>query len=541
MKTQRIALLLVSAAILATSTALTATSLAAPAAEKTLTVVVANLGAETFIPRLNQGFENPAVFAWGETLLRVDSVTRDVEANIVSKWTNAKQGTDYVWRFQIRRGVRFNEGKGNVTSADVRFLFRQCLLADALSTACPILKNAVDGDIANFKANGPYAFTLRSAQATPNLPLFLSNGVGIPLPVIPSAYYSKVGDKGFAEHPIGAGPFVFVSRERGKRVTLKAVKNHFRATPTFDGLEIVIAPEVSTRVSMLRSGSADLAEMDVTQKRQLQNANLKIWRIQDIGNLFVALGGQYYDDPAKNCTDCPWVGYTEKARKVREALSLAVNRKLILDRLLAGEGRLASVPFSWTPGKYAYNDPKWPTPTYNPTAAKRLLAEAGYPNGFTINYAIYQLYLSNLGDINEAVAADWETIGVTVKREAMQWPSFRQRMIDRTTRGYAWGIVTLLTNDPLADLYRLFSKAGAVSYLDDPQFDKVIVKAADTFGAAKRATLAREVGNYIIDQTLGIPMFSVNGIAGSTTRVQKWQLEIGDPVLGNFEYVKLAG
>jgi peptide/nickel transport system substrate-binding protein len=526
----------------ATALPIHTTTVEAGAQAGTFTVAMATLGSQTFVVRLNASSEKPVNMAWGDTLLRVDSKSRRLLPNLVVKWSNAKRGNDWIWRFQLRRGIRFNEGQGPLTSVDVKFTFRQCLRPDVTNAACPVLSAAIDGDIKNFTVAGPYTFSLHSSQAVPSLPYFLSNGVGNVVPIMASRYYSRVGDAGFAAHPIGTGPFIFKSNSIGEGVTLTAVPHHFRQTPRYKTLRILAVPEVSTRLAMLRSGAANMAEMTIPLKRQILDARLKLWRIPNIGNAFVALGGMFYDLPDKNCTTCPWVGYTDKARKVRQALSLAIDRKAILSRFLLGEGRLSPLPFSWTPGPYAFNDPKRPLPRYDAAHAKRLLRQAGYPNGFSIDLASFPLpQLANLPDVDELIATYWEAIGINVKRAHFgTFNAFRSKMQTRDTRGLAWGIVSSFVDDPVGDLFRLYSKNGVVAYLHDRQFDKFIRQASQTFGADERAALARKAGDYILKQSLGIPLFSINQLVATTRKVKSWQPLQGEPRLTNFEYVTLS-
>ena len=507
----------------------------------TVAVAVSTLATENFVPRMNAGGELPVDFAWGEPLIIMDRGYRSLRPNIATNWTLKRVGSKWVWHFKMRQGVRFNEGKGPVTARDVQFTFSQCLLPDTINNGCPILKSAIDNDIKNFRIINPYEFKLYSEVAVPALPTFLSNGSTKAFPILPSAYYSRVGDSGFAAHPIGAGPFIFKSQVRGQSVTLEAVRKHFRATPSFETLKFIIAPEAATRLAMLRSGAAQIAVLDVPQLPQIQAARLKPIVIHNTGNLYFNLGGQFYDMPEKNCPSCPWVGSSRNALRVREALSLAIDRRALRRALFLGSGQLSAVPFSWTPGPYAYNDRKWKPPAYNPARAKSLLAQAGLQSGLTIRVPLVTGFplLPNIYDVAEAVASYWEAIGITVKRVAVPWTSFRSSaLVNRNTAGLAFPTVTAKTDDPLTDLERNFSRTGAATYLDNQEFDRVIDQAKNLVDPRKRAALSRKLGAYIIKERLGIPLLSLNTILAATPKVRYTPMA-GNVLFGTFEYVKL--
>jgi peptide/nickel transport system substrate-binding protein len=508
----------------------------------TLSVVVPALGSETFLPRLNTAAERVVNLAWGETLIHLNSKTRQYDAALATKWSNSKRGDDWIWTFKLRPGVKFNEGKGTVTAGDVKFMFRQCLRPDSINSVCTVMKQAIDADIKNFRANGPYAFSLHSSKATPHLPLFLSDGAGSVMPIMASSYYSKVGDTGFAAHPIGAGPFTFDSQVRAQSVTLQAVAQHYRTTPGYQTLKVLVAREGATRLAMVKSGAADLGEIDIGLKPQILSSGLKLWRATSYGQAFVSLGGMYYDMPDKNCDSCPWVGYNDNAKRVREALALAIDRKSMLQKLYLAEGALSAVPYSFTPGGYSYYDKKWIPPAYDPARAKALLSQAGYPNGFTIKMADISAFpsLTSLPNITELVVQYWSDIGVRVVREAIPWLSWRAKMVSRDTTGYAFPLFILVTNDPVGDLERNFSKAGALSYLDDPQFDKTITQGNTTFGLAKRAALAKSLGQYMINNRIGIPLFSLNQLFATTPRVKGWSPLLGAQGVSNPETITLT-
>ena len=154
------------------------------------------------------------------------------------------------------------------------------------------------------------------------------------------------------------------------------------------------------------------------------------------------LTGQTTPDREDYCPTCPWVGdpkdpkSLENARKVRLALNLAVNKKAIISGLWKGTGGETPFSYYYYPFHKGYST-DWKIPPYDPERAKKLLAEAGHAGGFEVRVNPTVRSCAQDGpDVMEAVALDWEKIGIKVKRvpEATSAPSARRAGCARRTR-----------------------------------------------------------------------------------------------------------
>ncbi len=498
-----------------------------------------SLGPENWVSRFTTGQEMSFLLLVADPIITNDPSTRALQGRLVSSWSFQKNGSDNVWDFKMPSNIVANEGKGAFTSADIQFNFSQMLMTDAKSSLSPVVRLLVDSDIKNFEIVSPTEFKLHSTKFDAASPASLALGTAVAV-MQPKAYSEAAGDSGYNSHPIGTGSYIFKAGQKQSKYTVEAVPNHWRKTANVQTVNLMVVPEVATRLAMLKTGQVDMGTMNKQSKSQL-TGDLRPYSIRNQSLSFVALGGMYYNRPDKNCTTCPWVGFTDKPVKVRQALTLAIDRQAIADKLLFGEATLAALPFVWPPGPYSYVDPSWQVPAYDPAQAKSLLAQAGYPNGFSIQFPILSLGgFPEMPDVAQAVASYWGAIGIDVKQQAMDFsPTWVTNMQNRTTAGYAWVLFNQIKDDPFPDLRRLFSKDAVVDYLEDPKVDEYIAKAANETDPAKRAQFSKELGQYFIDQRIGIPLFGINGIWGLNSKVVSWNNITGFQYLGNVETIAM--
>ncbi len=504
----------------------------------TLNVALGDVGTQTWVRRLHTGVEDAIVWNYAETLIGANSEPRALEPRLATSWSVQQVGGKWEWDFKLRQGVQFHNGNGEMTAEDWKFTFADALKPDARLGS--EFAASLDNNMNNFQVVSPYEFKLVGSKLNVATALNLSV-LQATVVALPKKYIETVGEAAYGKQPIGTGPFVFREFLAGDHVTLEAVPNHWRKTPNVQTLKLRLVPEPATRVAMLRTGQADLAPLTAPFKREVQSAGIGIKQIKGQASAYVTLGGMYYDLPDKNCTSCPWVGYTDNARKVREALNISIDRTGLINKLMNGEATAAAAPFVWTPGPFAFNRSTWKVPEFNPTSAKQLLTEAGYPNGFPIKMALFvNAGLPEQVDIGIAVAGFWKDVGIKVDMEQTEFsPSWRAKMTDRTTGGYAWVLNANFQDEPIRNMTNLFNKSGGLAYLHDPKIDEYVAAAAGEPEVAKRMALAQNLGDYMIAQTLGIPLFAANGVWGQTSKVKDWPNIAARPYFNNAEYITL--
>ena len=215
---------------------------------------------------------------------------------------------------------------------------------------------------------GPYRVRFQLHEPWPDFMAFYGTFVSGAGWVVPKKYMEQVGPDGFKKHPIGLGPYKFVSTHPGVELVMEAYEGYWRKMPSVKRLVFKSVPESTTRLAMLKRGEVDLAYLlDTPQAEEVKrDPNLKVAFSGGIGTVYLDFLDQW--DPKS-----PW-----NDQRVRLAASLAIDRKAISDAETLG----ASKPNgSVVPRSFEFALPLEPHP-YDVARAKKLLAEAGYANGF---------------------------------------------------------------------------------------------------------------------------------------------------------------
>src|SRR5499426_1942649 len=388
-------------------TALPPAAMARP--EGTLTVAVATFAGERWLPQLYPGAEDVVLKPMFENLLTRDPRTGDLAPMLAERWQVLDGGR--TWRFHLRKGVRFHNG-AEMTAEDVKFTFTTLAKDGSANSLAPEFRL-----IKSMEVENPYTLTVHFDKPFVVFGNKVNQGLFASVAFIQSKRHVEgAGEQGAERNPVATGPWKFVEHVRGDRFVYEAVENHWRATPHWKRLVFLKVPDPATRMAMLRAGSVDVIEIGGEYAEELKKVGVRMLVMPNVSWVYIILGGQW---STKSTYDpkVPWAQPdTERARKVRLALNLAVDKQAIMQRMLGG---LGTVLGSWL----AYPNDPWNTEAlkkpypYDPGKARALLAEAGYPNGFdvTMNLTAWP-GRGFLPDVGEAVATYWEKVGVKAKR-----------------------------------------------------------------------------------------------------------------------------
>lgn len=271
-----------------------------------------------------------------------------------------EQVDDTTWHFTLRQDVYFTNGT-QMTADDVAYTINS--LRDSEK------HYALSGDFSFMQVEvlGDFEFNIITDYAFPSLPLRLNY-----IKIVPSAYVEEVGDEGFAAAPIGSGPFKFVSWEKDQKVVLEKNPDYYGEVPQIDQLVFRVIPEAADRVAALQAGEVDIiCNIPTTQAEYLESLD----GISVVGQpstrvvwlQFNLVGGPTPLDDVR----------------VRQAINYAVDR----DALIAGvlDGYAVKVASISTP-EYEGYDPNVQGYTYDVEKAKQLMADAGYADGFDIEW-----------------------------------------------------------------------------------------------------------------------------------------------------------
>jgi peptide/nickel transport system substrate-binding protein len=388
---------------------------AAQTQKGTLVFAVESLSAQTLDPIL-EGRPGNAIYqaAMYDSLVGFDVDKGGIGPGVAEWWELSDDGL--LWTFHLRKGLKFHNGDP-VTAHDAKFSLERQMSEPSLASAKATLRRIVKS------IEAVDDLTLRIEMASPQigLPSSLSRAVATEGTIMPKAYIEKVGEEEFRKKPIGSGPWKFVRSVPGDRIEFEAVDYpHFRGTPHFKELHILLVPEESTRVSMVRTGEAAIASIGPESLQSAARGGLQVLSVpgtmQAVFQFWGAYRPEFKDSPIAK-------------PRVRQALSLAIDRKQIIEHVMNGK---ASMPYPFAAFGYTeyFNAPKWKKWSeeayrYDPAAAKQMLAEAGYPNGFELNFLNTALPGTQfMTDVGTAVADMWNKAGIKVNIKNYEWGSF---------------------------------------------------------------------------------------------------------------------
>src|SRR6266542_3742582 len=367
----RRALVLILVALLLALLAAPTTGWAAPEGQLTWGVHI-SLAPTWFDPAETPGIITPfmVLYALHDAMIK-PMPGHPIAPSLAESWSVSKDG--HIYEFVLRKGARFHNGDP-VTAEDVKFSFERYR-----GTSYKMMKERV----AAVEAPDPQHVRFRLKQAWPDFLTFYASATGAGW-IVPKKYVEKVGDEGYKKAPIGAGPYKFVSFTPGVELVLEAFDQYWRKAPSVKRLVFRVIPDESTRLAALKRGEVDIVysvrgelaeEMQRTPGLALKPAVIQ-------APFWLYFPDQW--DPKS-----PW-----HDRRVRMAASLAMDRKTINQALTLGHSKLTG---SIIPSTFDYY---WqpPAPAYDPARAKRLLAEAGYAQGFDAGEYFCDVAYSNLGE-----------------------------------------------------------------------------------------------------------------------------------------------
>jgi ABC-type transport system substrate-binding protein len=526
-----------------------------PAKLERLRVAVAPLGWDTNFTwlqsRSGQLDKRPAL----EYLIGVDRNTGAYIPELAEKWDMAPDGKS--WTLTLRKGVKFHENWGEFTAKDVRHSIFLIAQPESVQTDSGLWRSLMgigkeDGieDVAKKVAQmveivDDYKVIIHTKIVAPELIDNLSAVADLGMES--KARWDAGGKELYGQKVVGTGPFEFVERKVGAYVLYKRVENHWRKTPEYKELEFRWVPEDVTRLASLLSGEVHISDVPRALQKDAAAKGMKIIpsKRTAIGHEWL-FGGMYFATPDKLDAKQPFVD-----KRVRQAMNMAINRHAIATTLLGGSVqpmRIARLhpeldEIMW-PGIW---NPEWDKRFedlygYNPARAQALLEEAGSKNGFEFTVYLYTVPgMPELVDIGQAMALDWQAVGLKPKLVEIDFPRVREQYRTKSIHGALWPLRG--TPNALSNI-RIFYKArNSVVYAYEHPFIEERLEALDKAVLPQdRARLLREISDHKFHEFASIPMFWLLADASVNPKVIAEYVFPGS-ITGFFthlEYVKLA-
>ena len=418
-------------------------------------------------------------------------------ASLAESWTLSAD--QRVYEFKLRDGVKFHNGDP-FTAEDVKFSFQR-------SKGARVLKEKVR-EIEAVAANR-VRFHLR--EPFPDFMAFygtLATGAGW---VVPKAYVLKVGDDGFKKHPIGLGPYRFVSHTPGVELVMEAYEGYWRKMPAVKRLVFKVVPESTTRMAMLKRGEVDVAYLlDVPQAQEVRkDPTLKLAFSGGIGIFFLDFLDQW--DPKS-----PWAD-----KRVRLAASHAIDRQALSEAETLGASKPAG---NFIPRSFEFALPIEAAP-YNPTRAKQLLAEAGYPNGFDAG-ELHQLppYFS----LGEAIVGYLGAAGIKLKMRPMERAAYLAAVASKKLKGVCV-CTSALYGNAASRMSEVYPSDGSLAYGGYGDVDALYKQQAQESDRKKREALLHQIQQIIHDRVRIAPIYEYIWPSGIGPRVAEPALMLINP------------
>jgi peptide/nickel transport system substrate-binding protein len=319
--------------------------------------------------------------------------------------------------------------------------------------------------------------------------------------VVPKRYVERVGNDGFKKHPVGLGPYKFVSHTPGVELVMEAFDSYWRKVPHVKRLVYKSVPEATTRLAMLKRGEVDLAYLlDAPQADEVRrDPALKLAFSGGIGTFYLDFFDQW--DPRS-----PW-----HDRRVRLGAIHAIDSRALNDAENLGASRLTG---SMVPGKFEFALALEPY-AYDPAKAKRLLAEAGYPNGFDAGDLYpWPPYFS----MGEAIGGFLGAVGIKTKVRTMERAAFYAALAGKKLRGLCVCINAVYGN-AASRISEIVPSDGTFAYGGYPDVDALYRQQARETDRKKREAVLHQIQRLMYERVRYAPIYEYIWPSGVGPRV----------------------
>lgn len=442
-----------------------------------------------------------------ETLVKQDK-DMNIQPHLASEW---KQLDDLTWEFKLREGVVFHDGTPfdaqAVTKTFQRVLDPQVGSSQATDFVMIKEVTAVDSHTIRFSLKYPFA---------PLLSILSSMEACILNPKVIEQH-----GKDLAKHVVGTGPFLFESRVPGEQFVLAKNDKYWGTKPKVDKVVVKVVPEDATRIAMVETGEAHIAEpLPVTEIERVQaSSTMSLYRSEALGVDFIGfnLRKKPFDDA-----------------RVRQAISYALNKESFLTGIYNGIGKISNTPTSPKVFGFAPDVKGYP---YDLNKAKELLAEAGYPNGFKTTIWTSELNKERI-NLAEVIQSQLKGVGIDIEIVVLENGAF----FDAINKGKQdmfinhWGNATGDGDYNQFSLFhsKSFGPSGNRFFYANPEVDKLIEEARKETDSSKREAIYAITQKMEIEDAVLIPFRVQENLAVVSKSVQGyWMNPVGYPMLND--------
>jgi len=417
--------------------------------------------------------------------------------SLAESWTVSPD--QRVYEFKLRQGLKFHNGDP-FTAEDVKFSFQRAKGARILHEK-----------VREVTILDPYRVRFTLHEPWPDFMTFYGTFATSAGWIAPKKYMEQVGPDGFKKAPVGLGPYKFVSHTPGVELVMEAYEGYWRKTPSVKRIVYKSVPEATTRLAMLKRGEVDIAYLfDGPMAEEVKrDPNLKLAFSGGIGITYVDFLDQW--DPKS-----PW-----HDRRVRLAGSLAIDRKTLSMAETLGASRPTG---GMVPRSFEFALALEPHP-YDPAQAKKLLAEAGYPNGFDGgDVHPWPPYFST----GEAVANYLAAVGIRSRLRTMERAAFYPALASKKLKGICV-CVNAVYGNAASRMSETVPAEGAFAYGAYPDIEALYRQQAQELDKKKRGALLTQIQQQLFERVRFAPIYEYIWPSGIGPRVEDPALMLIDP------------
>jgi peptide/nickel transport system substrate-binding protein len=415
----------------------------------------------------------------------------DMAPCLAESWRESDDGLTY--EFALRQGLTFHNGDP-FTAEDVKFSFLRYK-----GTSAKLLHErvkaveVVDPHRVRFVLHSPWPDFL-AFYAT------LATGAAW---IVPKKYVEQVGDDAFKQKPVGLGPYRFVRMEPGVELVLEANETYWRKIPSIKRLSFKGIPERTTRLAMLKNGEVDIAYLMIGDEGTAIKADPRL-RLAQV----IPAAAWWLEFTEQWDAKSPW-----HDRRVRLAANLAIDKQAINEVERLGFSRLTG---SMIPSTLEFALRLEPYP-YDAARAKRLLAEAGYPNGFEAGDLTPLPPFFTMG---EAVGNFLAGVGIRTKMRTMERAAFFAAVREKKLQGLILNVSGALGN-AATRLEAYVLSTGAYAYGGYADIDELFRQQSAERDRGKREALLHQIQRLMHERVMQAPIYEPATLHGVGPRVEE--------------------